>query len=108
MRGLSLGIPIRSIVVRELTTGVVIGASLGVVFYPVALALWNDGDLALAVSLSIAVACTVSNVIAIAVPWGLHAIGKDPAFGSGPLATVAQDIISLFVYFSIVSAIVTR
>ena len=65
-------------------------------------------SLALAVSLSIAVACTVSNVIAIAVPWALHGLGKDPAFGSGPLATVGQDIVSLFIYFSIVSAIVTR
>ncbi len=107
VRGLSLGIPIRSIVVRELTTGLVIGLSLGVVFYPAALTLWSSSELALAVSLSIAAACTVSNIIAIGVPWGLHALGKDPAFGSGPLATVGQDIISLFIYFSIVSALVS-
>jgi magnesium transporter len=36
----------------------------------------------------------------------LHRLGRDPAFGSGPLATVIQDLLSLVIYFSIALAIV--
>ena len=32
-------------------------------------------------------------------------LGRDPAFGSGPLATVIQDLMSLVIYF-LVAALV--
>ena len=32
--------------------------------------------------------------------------GRDPAFGSGPLATVIQDLLSIVVYFAVAVAIV--
>ena len=32
-------------------------------------------------------------------------LGRDPAFGSGPLATVIQDLLSLVIYFVIATAI---
>jgi hypothetical protein len=34
-------------------------------------------------------------------PWLLHRLGLDPAFGSGPLATVVQDLLSIVLYFVI-------
>ena len=37
-------------------------------------------------------------------PWLIARSGRDPAFGSGPLATVIQDILSLLVYFGVVKA----
>jgi magnesium transporter len=30
---------------------------------------------------------------------GLSRLGRDPAFGSGPLATVIQDLLSIAIYF---------
>jgi Mg/Co/Ni transporter MgtE len=33
-------------------------------------------------------------------------LGKDPAFGSGPLATVIQDLLSILIYFAIASSVV--
>lgn len=33
-------------------------------------------------------------------------VGTDPAFGSGPLATVVQDLLSLTIYFAIATLIV--
>lgn len=38
-------------------------------------------------------------------PWLLDAAGLDPAFGSGPLATVIQDLLSILIYFFIARAI---
>ncbi len=34
-------------------------------------------------------------------PWVLDRLGMDPAFGSGPLATVIQDLLSIGVYFAV-------
>jgi magnesium transporter len=38
-------------------------------------------------------------------PWLLVRLGTDPAFGSGPVATVIQDVLSLLIYFAIVGAL---
>lgn len=31
-------------------------------------------------------------------PWLLSRLGRDPAYGSGPLVTVIQDLVSITVY----------
>jgi magnesium transporter len=36
-------------------------------------------------------------------PWLLDRAGRDPAYGSGPIATVIQDALSLAIYFAMVS-----
>ena len=38
--------------------------------------------------------------------WLLHRLGTDPAFGSGPLATVIQDLVSLLIYFTVATVLV--
>jgi magnesium transporter len=43
----------------------------------------------------------------MALPWILHRWGIDPAFGSGPLATVIQDLLSIIIYLVIASAILS-
>ena len=104
--GLSLGISVRQIVRRELITGVLVGAVLGLAFLPIGILRWGEEDVALAVALSLLAACPVATVIAMALPALFQRLGRDPAFGSGPLATVAQDILSIVIYFAIASAIV--
>jgi magnesium transporter len=44
-------------------------------------------------------------LVALALPWILHRLGIDPAFGSGPLATVVQDLLSIGIYLGIATAI---
>jgi magnesium transporter len=39
-------------------------------------------------------------------PYAFNRFGRDPAFGSGPLATVIQDLLSITVYFMIAVALV--
>jgi magnesium transporter len=43
----------------------------------------------------------------MALPWLFQRLGMDPAFGSGPLATVLQDLLSIAVYLVIATAIAT-
>jgi magnesium transporter len=64
--------------------------------------LWNDVALAATVSLTVLAASTVATMIAMALPYLLHRLGYDPAFGSGPLATVVQDLLSIVIYLGAV------
>jgi magnesium transporter len=106
IRGLSVGIPIRNVVRRELLTGLLVGMALSLAFFPIALWLWNERDLAFAVSFSLFAASSTATLVAMVLPWFLTRLGKDPAFGSGPLATVIQDLLSILIYFATVSALV--
>jgi magnesium transporter len=107
IRGLALGVPIRAVVARELATGLVIGALLGSLFFPFALLAWGDGRVAGAVAISLTISCSVATVVAMALPYALARLGRDPAFGSGPLATVIQDLLSILAYFAVAVLLVT-
>jgi magnesium transporter len=107
VRGLSLGVPIGRIISRELLTGLAIGAALAVIAGPLVLWRWGDLDVALSVGLSILAACSTATVAAMALPWLSERIGLDPAFGSGPLATVVQDVLSIWIYLSIAMFVVS-
>jgi magnesium transporter len=101
IRGLSVGVPIGRVVRRELLTGLLVGGALALAFVPVALVLWGQLDVALAVALALLAACSIATMVAMSLPWLFHRFGADPAFGSGPLATVVQDLLSILLYFLI-------
>jgi magnesium transporter len=42
----------------------------------------------------------------MALPWLFSRLGADPVSGSGPLATLVQNVLSLVIYFVVASAIV--
>jgi magnesium transporter len=105
IRGLSVGVPIGSVLRREILTGLVIGLVLAIAFYPIGLWRWGGDGVVLAVALAIFVACATANLVALALPWVLNRLGIDPAFGSGPLATVVQDLLSIVIYLVIATAI---
>ena len=105
IRGLSVGVPIVSVLRREILTGLMIGLTLAIVFYPIGVWRWGGDGIVLAVALAIFGACATANSVAMALPWMLHRLGIDPAFGSGPLATVIQDLLSIVIYLGIATAI---
>lgn len=107
IRGLSVGVGLRQMVKPELLSGLLMGLALSSAFFPVALLRWGDTEVASAVSLSLLAACTIATLVAMVLPWAILRLGKDPAFGSGPLATVVQDLLSILIYFAIASLIVT-
>jgi magnesium transporter len=105
VRGLSVGVPIKQAVWRELLSGLVIGSSLALVIYPFIFWRWGSQEVAAGVSLSMLAACSTATVAAMVFPWFFDRIGLDPVFGSGPLATVVQDLLSILLYFAITSAV---
>jgi len=107
IRGLSVGVRLRPIVGRELLTGVAIGAGIGAAFFAFALLAWDDSRASAAVALALVASCSIATVLAMVLPWTFQRVGSDPAFGSGPLATVIQDLVSIAVYLEIASLIAT-
>ena len=79
---------------------------VGAAFVVFILAGWGDQDVALAVGLALSASCGIATLVAIALPAVFQRLGRDPAFGSGPLVTVVQDLASIGVYFAIAVAIV--
>lgn len=106
IRGLSAGVTIRSVLRREFASGMLIGVFLALTFFVFALTVWGDAGIALAVALALIAGCSIATSVAIALPWAFQRMGTDPAFGSGPLATVIQDLLAIVVYLAIATAIV--
>jgi magnesium transporter len=105
IRGLGVGVPMRNVVGRELASGLIIGALIAAVFFPFALAIWRDVGVAATVSLALFASTSIATLVAMALPYLLNRLGHDPAFGSGPLATVIQDLLSILIYFAIAVAL---
>ena len=106
IRGLSVGVGIRRIVGREALTGLSVGAVMAAVMLLVVGVWTGDAMLATAVAIAVLAASSIATIVAMLLPWLLHRLGKDPAFGSGPLATVIQDLLSILVYFGAVAVLV--
>lgn len=99
VRGLSVGASLRQMALRELIAGIAIGAALALVAGPLVWWHWGDPDVALTVALALFAACSTATMAAMALPWLFNALRLDPAFGTGPLATVIQDLLSILIYF---------
>ena len=61
----------------------------------------------LGISLALLCSCSIATAVAMALPILLRRAGFDPAFGSGPLATVIQDLLSIAIYFAIAVPLAT-
>jgi magnesium transporter len=105
IRAMALGISLRAIARRELASGAIIGYLLALCFFAFSGAVWGDWRLAAVVSLALLISTAVATVIAMTLPYGLQRLGRDPAFGSGPLATVIQDLLSVTAYFGVATAL---
>lgn len=101
VRALALKIPID--ISEETKTSGAIGLALFLFSLFGISILWKDMKIAFVVSFAILLASTVAGFVASLLPMFLKRLGSDPAHGSGPLATVLQDIISVLVYFLVAS-----
>lgn len=109
VRGISLShIGITRMLAGELRTGLIIGAVLGSLTFPSVWLAFQDMRLAFAVSSALLVAGALATSIGLILPWLLTRLKRDPAFGSGPLATVIQDVLTLLTYFVVVSLLYGR
>lgn len=106
VRGLSLSrLPLGRLLAGEMRTGLLIGITLALLALGPVWWWFGDAQLALAVAIALLAASACATTIGFALPWLLARIGRDPALGSGPIATIIQDVLSLLIYFWTVKAL---
>ncbi|HQR80757.1 MAG TPA: magnesium transporter [Actinomycetota bacterium] len=106
VRGLSVRVSVRQVAPKEALTGLIIGTMVAVLFVPLGLLVFGDLRIMLAVGVALFVSCAIASVVAMALPYLLSKLGRDPAYGSGPLSTVVQDLLTILCYCAIVSTVV--
>jgi magnesium transporter len=100
VRGLSTSrLTLLELTRTELITGMLIGLILAALSFPGIMLLFGDTRLAMAVCFALVIASTLSTTIGLLLPWALSRLDIDPAYGSGPIATILQDLVSLAGYF---------
>lgn len=106
VRGLTLShVPLWRALRGELAAGLMIGGALALLALPTVGLAFGDWELAATVAITILAASTLAASIGLLLPWLLSRLGQDPAFGSGPVATVIQDVLSLLVYFLVAAVL---
>ena len=109
IRSLSLGeVGVRQawrVVLREATTGMLVGLVVGMVAFGQAL-LWSATlALALTVSVTMFAICIWSTTVGSLIPIAAERAGVDPAVLSAPLITTLVDATGLVIYFTIAKII---
>lgn len=97
---------LRHVLSSELATGALIGLALGAIAF---LGIWMafaSVPLALGVAISLVAASTVACGIGLMLPWLLTKFGLDPALGAGPVATILQDVLTIAIYFLVITRLV--
>ena len=74
--------------------------------FPLVWLAFGNAALAMTVAAALLVASSVATTIGFLLPWLFARLGYDPAMGSGPVATVVQDVLSLLIYFLLAAAFV--
>ena len=109
VRGLATGrLNVRdiwSVVMKELSVGVILGSVYGVLIGSVAQFRYSMVALAVSVALAVISSMSVAALVGSLVPMAFARINIDPAVATGPFVTTAIDIISVFFYFKIATTL---
>jgi magnesium transporter len=106
VRGLSRHRPhIFQYLAKETSLGVVLGVVFGLLVGGFAYFWFKDSLLGLTVGLTMLINITLATIIASLIPLLIYRENRDPALGAGPIATVVQDFVSIFIYFAVASAV---
>jgi magnesium transporter len=68
---------------------------------------FQDARLVSSVAIALFIAGTAATTVGVVFPWALARLGRDPAYGSGPLATIVQDVLSLVICFVTASVLMS-
>lgn len=91
---------------KELALGIIFGVIFGIISGAITLLWLHDNLLSLSVSIASVLAITTAPLVAILVAHTFQALHKDPAAGTGPIATVIQDMLSVIIYGLVASIII--
>lgn len=93
-------------ILREMKTGVIIALFLSILLSLFSIG-WFKAPHSISLILGISLLLTILSamLIGVLIPWLLWKLKKDPAIGAGPFGTIVRDLLSLVIYFGVVSLI---
>lgn len=91
---------------KETLVGLGLGTISGTILGIFSASWLSSPTIGLVVGLTILINLSTAPILAISIPHLIKQRHTDPALGSGPIATVIQDLISLIVYFLIAGLII--
>jgi magnesium transporter len=97
--------PLGPLLLAEVATGALIGVPLALLAFFGIWLVFQDFRLAIGVAVALFAASTIASVLGLMLPWLLARLGTDPAFGSGPVATIIQDVLTIAIYFAVMTAV---
>ena len=92
---------------REIKIGTILGFILGIMLSLIAFFGWKDLKLSIILFASVFGGIIFSVFFAVTIPLLLLKIKKDPAVGTGPLATIISDVLSVMIYLLIARALLS-
>jgi len=100
---LSSKIPLRRYFFREASVAVVLGIVCGVLLGSIAMIGWGDQTLGLIVGASMFLSVLAAVSISTSLPFLFRSLKWDPAFASGPFATMISDMSTILIFFMVAS-----
>ena len=89
---------------KELVVSLLNGTIWGVVVGIVAVALYANYALGAVMTAAVMLNLVVAAIAGVVIPFGLHAAGRDPAFGSSVLLTFITDAMGFFLFLGLATA----
>lgn len=89
---------------RQMTISLVISFISAAIVFATVSVFWAQPFIGFVIAASMIVSFTFSAFTALAIVYMLYKMGSDPAIGSGPLATVISDVLTIIIYFAVAIA----
>ncbi len=93
------------VILRELITGLLLGAAMALLAVGRSYLLGTGGRVTFVVGISMVCVVMQSNILGSVMPFAVKKLGVDPALISGPLLATINDVLGLVLYFSVASFI---
>jgi magnesium transporter len=93
----------RRLVWKELAISLLNGSVWGLIVGVFAVALYSNLTLGVVMSGAVVLNLFVAALAGVTIPLGLHAAGRDPAFGSSVLLTFVTDAMGFFLFLGLAS-----
>ena len=86
-------------IIRQSVIVLIIGVIISLATYIIIVAFWREYYVGFVISLAVFMSAIITNFVSLFTIFTISKLGKDPAFGSGPFATVISDFTSIATYF---------
>jgi magnesium transporter len=96
------------VAVRELLSGIVLGAIVGLIGIATVVWLGHPAEFAMVLILSLIAVTTSGSLVGSLMPLVFKRLGMDPAVASGPFIASLVDVVGIFIYCSIALAVLSK